>query len=275
MQIVDKFFDNIKFPVENIKITASEKKYLHRLTDPHVHNYWEVKVFPEGFRKQFSPSVILVPPDIIHGATDNLFAKASNVSLAVSQPNIVLQKSSKEGCKEYYLPFLRLDSLCPGGVDGVLGKIKDLTEEDVSPDIKEKLLNELLSFFLEAVNLAADNNEAVVFAVTERACEFIERQYYRNDLTVEEIAGHVGVTAGHLANLFKKESLGTVRRYLIETRLKHAEKLLASGYYTVKDVTELTGWNSQFYFSNCFKKFYKISPSEVPLRKETIYVKND
>jgi two-component system response regulator YesN len=90
---------------------------------------------------------------------------------------------------------------------------------------------------------------------------------------VEKIAEHLGITAGHLANIFKKESLGTVRQYLIRTRLKHAERLLKTGRYTVKDITELTGWNSQFYFSNCFKKHYKIPPSAVPVQPDTEIIK--
>jgi AraC-like DNA-binding protein len=44
--------------------------------------------------------------------------------------------------------------------------------------------------------------------------------------------------------------------------MSHALRLLRSNNYTVQEVAEMSGWNCQFYFSNCFKKRFGVSPSQ-------------
>jgi AraC-like DNA-binding protein len=79
---------------------------------------------------------------------------------------------------------------------------------------------------------------------------YIEHNYYLSTLSVESVAAHFSVTAGHLANLFKKDGLTTALR------------LLRSKRYTVKEVADMTGWNCQFYFSNCFHRRFGVAPSQ-------------
>jgi len=270
MTVLKSYF----FPADNIQVLVSKGKYSPCLTNQHVHSYWEIKTFPDGNKTTKSPLFMLMPPNVIHDSTPRLFSEGADFVLAFMQPRITLQiNDGKGGFNERFCFFSQVDDLCPGGVISVLRKIKVLQAGNTDRELLEKLLNDLISLLFSATNIAFENassiDENAGFSLIERACDYIERQYYYGDLTVEKIAAHLGITAGHLANLFKKESLGTVRQYLIKTRLKHAARLLSTGRYTVKDITELTGWNSQFYFSNCFKKHYKISPSAVPLDSET------
>lgn len=256
------------FPIDNIRIQDPVGKNSRCLINHHIHNYWEIKVFPED------KLVILIPPNVPHDATPELFSESANFVLGFMHPRIALQmKDGKNECTEMFCLFSRVDDLCPGGIVSIFRKIQVLLGEKTRNELFEKLLNKLLELVFSAINTvlenASDKDKKAGFTIVERACDYIERQYYRGDLTVEKTALYLGVTPGHLANLFHKESLGTVRQYLIQTRLKHAMRLLGTGHYTVKDVTELTGWNNQFYFSNCFKKHYKISPSRVPLSPET------
>jgi AraC-like DNA-binding protein len=268
------FFKDCFFPVENIRIPVSKGKYSPCLTsNQHVHSYWEVKAFPDGNETNPNPFIMLVPPNVIHDSTQNMFSEEFNFVLGFMQPRISLQlKSGERLCL-----FSQVDDLCPGGINGILDRIQTLLSGDIDKNILEKFLNDLIASILAAVEIAFESAPDIEarhgFPLIERACDYIERQYYHGELTVEKIAEHLGITAGHLANIFKKESLGTVRQYLIRTRLKHAERLLKTGRYTVKDITELTGWNSQFYFSNCFKKHYKIPPSAVPVQPDTEIIK--
>lgn len=271
---MEGLFKNCFFPIENIQILVSKGKYSPCLTsNQHVHSYWEVKAFPEGNETCSGPLIMLVPPNVIHDSTQGMFSGKYNFVLGFMQPRISLQLIDGERL----CLFSQVDDLCPGGIEGILNKIQILSSGDIDKNILEKLLNNLIYSLLTAVEAAfksaPDIEAAYDFPLIERACDYMERQYYHGDLTVEKIAEHLGITAGHLANLFKKECLGTVRQYLIKTRLKHAERLLRAGGYTVKDITELTGWNSQFYFSNCFKKHYKISPSAVPVQPDTEIIK--
>lgn len=267
---MEKLLKNCFFSVDNIQILVSKGKYSPCLTsNQHVHTYWEVKVFPNGNETTDIALIALAPPNVIHDSTPNIFSEKSNFVLGFMQPRIRLQLITGE----YFCHFSQLDELYPGGIINVLSKIETLLKSNIDKDLLEKLLNDLINLLFSTANVAFESDDDLGFSLSERACDYIERQYYYGDLTVEKIAAHLEITPGHLANLFKKESLATVRQYLIKTRLKHAERLLRSGRYTVKDVTELTGWNSQFYFSNCFKKYYKISPSAMPLQPDTEILK--
>jgi len=269
-----ELFKKSLFPVENIRILVSKGRYSPSLTSSqHMHNYWEVKAFPDGNETSSSPVIMLVPPNVIHDTTQAMFAEGASFVIGFMRPRISLRlKTGERLCL-----FSRVDDLCPGGIEGILSKIQALLDGDIEKSLLKKLLNNLIYSLLTAVEIAFKSSPGIEekydFPLIERACDYIERQYYNGDLTVEKVAEHLGITAGHLANLFKKESLGTVRQYLVRTRLKHAERLLKTGRYTVKDITELTGWNSQFYFSNCFKKYYKIPPSAVSVQPDTEIIK--
>ncbi len=266
MAVLKSYF----FPIDNIQILVSKGKYSPCLTsNQHIHSYWEVKAFPNGNDITTLPLIMLVPPNVIHDASPRMFWEGDNFVLGYMQPRVSLQINNGE----HFCLFSQINDLCPGGIISVLGKVEALLKNNLDKDLLEKLLNNLISLLFSAVNIAFKNaasiEKNVEFSLIERACDYIERQYYHGDLTVEKIADHLGITAGYLANLFKKELLGTVRQYLIKIRLKHAKRLLRTGRYTVKDVTELTGWNSQFYFSNCFKKYYKTPPSAIPVQPDT------
>jgi two-component system response regulator YesN len=50
--------------------------------------------------------------------------------------------------------------------------------------------------------------------------------------------------------------------YLTKVRIGQAKILLEQNKHKIKEVAELTGFNSQYYFSLAFKKIEGISPSD-------------
>jgi two-component system response regulator YesN len=101
------------------------------------------------------------------------------------------------------------------------------------------------------------------FSPSELAANYIKKNYYRQDLSVSEISSFVGLTPNYFVNVFKKEFNMTVRQYIIQTRLEASKSLLETQKYLVRDVAKLTGWSNQYYFSNCFQKYYKCSPGSL------------
>ena len=99
-------------------------------------------------------------------------------------------------------------------------------------------------------------------SLTARAADYIIRNYYRHNLSVEDVAAQLGITSNYLVLRFHKETGVTIRQYLIQTRLEQAKLLLQSGRCMVKDAAKLTGWNSAYYFSNCYRHYFGIPPSE-------------
>lgn len=66
----------------------------------------------------------------------------------------------------------------------------------------------------------------------------------------------------YFRKLFKKEFNTSPKKYVIDSRIKHAVSLINSGLYTLKEIASLCGYTDYKYFSVEFKKMTGKSPSE-------------
>ncbi|NJD01521.1 MAG: AraC family transcriptional regulator [Ruminiclostridium sp.] len=65
--------------------------------------------------------------------------------------------------------------------------------------------------------------------------------------------------------LFKSFSLilnMSPNHFIQMVRIKKAEQLIKITNHTIKEISEMLGFSSPYYFSNVFKKFFKVSPRE-------------
>lgn len=101
----------------------------------------------------------------------------------------------------------------------------------------------------------------------EYAKRYIEEHYFEN-LTLQEVADKVGITAGYLSTLFsQKLSCGFVD-YLNMIRIEHACNYLTQNYFKTYEIAYKVGFNDEKYFSKVFRKLQGQSPSEYRRRSE-------
>jgi AraC-like DNA-binding protein len=225
--------------------------------DPHFHPYWELKTYLDEGR----PRMVMTPPDTPHTETHRALL-ATGWVLHCREPmlNLSFGNASSVAGKDFLLSWKNTDTMCPGGITGLLDSLARMPENG---DLR--LLNGMQTVLWSVVSLVWRNsrgNASRALSVVDMAKYHIERNYYQSTLSVEDVAAYVGVTSGHLANSFKKAERQTVRGFLIDTRMNHALRLLRSGRHTVGEVAEMTGWSCQFYFSNCFRKRFGVAPSK-------------
>jgi AraC-like DNA-binding protein len=94
-----------------------------------------------------------------------------------------------------------------------------------------------------------------------RALEFI-RDFYNEGITLEQVAGHAGISSRHLSRIFGEELDISVHDYMNRLRIQNAKKLLE---HTGRSLTEIAcsgGFGSSQYFSTCFKKHEGITPKQ-------------
>ena len=91
--------------------------------------------------------------------------------------------------------------------------------------------------------------------------DYLHENYKRHDLTVGEIARASFVSEVYLRRLFKEAYGTSPQKYLMELRIRKALDLLGTGYYTLKEVAELSGYADYKYFSVEFKRAVGVSPS--------------
>ena len=88
---------------------------------------------------------------------------------------------------------------------------------------------------------------------------FIE-EHYADDITVEDIADHVGLNRSYFGKLFKKETGQTPQAFLMGYRMVKACEYLVQSDMCVADVGAAVGYRNALHFSRAFKNVYKVSP---------------
>ena len=96
----------------------------------------------------------------------------------------------------------------------------------------------------------------------EQAVDFIVRHASYRTLKTEEVARCLGVSAGYLPVLFRKETGLTIKQFICRMRMMRALELLEEGKYPVNVVAQSTGWSSVNYFCTVFREQYGITPGE-------------
>jgi two-component system, response regulator YesN len=113
----------------------------------------------------------------------------------------------------------------------------------------QKLLNELMQ----------ENNWTPVVTLIKK---YIDTNYNREDLTLQNAADEFKISPAYLSRLLRQELGSSFIDYLTQVRIKKAIKLLEDPFIKIYEVAEKVGYNSQHYFCTAFKKAIGISPLE-------------
>ncbi len=84
--------------------------------------------------------------------------------------------------------------------------------------------------------------------------------FYRNPITLHDLAALNSVTEQYLSSLFRKELGVTFVDYLNRTRVTHAKSLLQVTQLSIQEVAARCGFNDSSYFCRIFKKYNGLSP---------------
>lgn len=93
-----------------------------------------------------------------------------------------------------------------------------------------------------------------------QAVEYIQENYSNPELSLEEVAKAVNLSASYLGNSMKKYRKISYINMLNQIRIENAKKLLARPDTKSYEVAFLVGFNSSQYFSSCFKKSTGMAP---------------
>ncbi|HEU5141258.1 MAG TPA: Ada metal-binding domain-containing protein [Bacillales bacterium] len=90
---------------------------------------------------------------------------------------------------------------------------------------------------------------------------YIQHQY-KEKLTLEEIARHVGVSPYYLGRLFKEKTSETPRSYLEKVRIDKAEHLLKTTDESITDICFEVGFQNASSFYRAFHDLKQCSPKQ-------------
>lgn len=91
--------------------------------------------------------------------------------------------------------------------------------------------------------------------------EYINVNFADSSLNVDSCAKIMKISSTYLRKLFISHLGVTPLKYIMTLRLDYATSLLMSGFYTVEEVSNLSGFSDPKYFSTIYKKRFGHSPS--------------
>lgn len=87
-------------------------------------------------------------------------------------------------------------------------------------------------------------------------------------ISLQETAEYVGVSAGYLSTIFKREYNQSFVDYVNETKMEYACRLLEEGELMVMEIAYRLGYENAYYFSKVFRKYIGMSPTDYQRRME-------
>lgn len=126
----------------------------------------------------------------------------------------------------------------------------------VKPIIEEELI--------EVMNRALEKSKFLLAKspVVEKALAIIEKNY-AGKINLEDLAQQIHVSSNHLSKKFSEELGLNFSSFLMKYRIEKAKALLSQNpHYNLALLAEEVGFQSQSYFSNAFKKYEGVTPSE-------------
>ncbi len=96
----------------------------------------------------------------------------------------------------------------------------------------------------------------------EKIMKIVNEHLANPELNVEMLAAGVGMSRVHMHRKLKELANQSARDFIRTIRLKQAASLLSEKNLTVSEVAYATGFSNLSHFSNSFRDFYGVSPTE-------------
>ena len=123
----------------------------------------------------------------------------------------------------------------------------------------EMLFREALNEALLSVFNRESNYES--HTLFERISSYVHKYYYK-DITINTLTEQNNVNRNRLSYVFRKHAGMGPAEYLLNYRIKMAQKMLCTSGVPVQQIAQAVGIADPFYFSRVFKKRVGISPTK-------------
>lgn len=120
-------------------------------------------------------------------------------------------------------------------------------------------LNNYFGWVLDYLGNRQDSSQANTILKARR---FMMEHYANPELTLKNVADHVGLNEKYFSTRFTRETGATFSNYLTGLRLQKARELMASTGLKFYEISERVGYNSVEHFNRTFKKAMGVSPGD-------------
>ncbi len=135
-----------------------------------------------------------------------------------------------------------------------------MKREDIAAVLERKhiILGMLLELFAATKEPKTGRRQSML---VEQAIDFIVSNI-STDFSIPLLARNCGLSQTHFRRVFKEYTGRMPREFITAARIAKAKELLCRGCYTVKQVSQMTGYRDSFYFMRVFQKANGVSPGK-------------
>ena len=101
-----------------------------------------------------------------------------------------------------------------------------------------------------------------------KAKRYLADHYDDAELSLAQVAEHVGLNEKYFSNRFTKETGETFSNYLTQLRIQKAKELLRTTNFKSYEVAEMVGYRNAEHFTRMFKKESGVTPAQYRKRGE-------
>lgn len=98
--------------------------------------------------------------------------------------------------------------------------------------------------------------------VIKKAIEYINRNFCKYDLTLDEVADSVGLSKYYLSKLFKLKTGKRYIDYLSEVRLEESKRLMSNTKLSIQEIVRRVGYFDVPRFRKKFKEMYGVNAAQ-------------
>jgi len=135
----------------------------------------------------------------------------------------------------------------------LLSELVAIYEEDI------RYARLLLECILTKLSQQSDAKSRAPLPYIQNAFLYIT-EHFRDGITLDSTAAHLGLTPTYFSDLFKKETGTTFKGYLDRVRFSHAENLLIFTEIPVCEIPRCSGFYDYANFSRRFRERFGMSP---------------
>lgn len=125
------------------------------------------------------------------------------------------------------------------------------------------------SFSGEVVKVLEQRADGKTDRNVELAQKYVE-EHYREKISLAQLADQLGISQGYLSSSFKKQTGQNFTDYVNHFRVEKAKELIATHQYMMYEISDMLGFDTQYYFSTVFKKITGFTPKEYEALARTL-----
>lgn len=234
-----------------------------------LHVFFENKDFFDNpcIAFDFTTAFILKRGSFTFRSENGICGKVTENSIALFPKGVVIKKEVLQSL-ECHLIFYKEDA---EGLNEYFFKPIPISERNLQ---NIELLDKHYAFFKLDVDgfeehICNDILYDIIYHDNNSFKTFVEQCVNKN-MSIGQMADEYGYSYSGFLNKFKKEMQVLPCDYIQKKKLLKANQLLASGKSVVQTAMECS-FNSEYYFSNWFKKQSGISPAEFKKRLRILF----